>query len=244
MEERDGARGKQGRPARGLRRLGLGGAVIIAGYACVVGLISASFGAIDPGPPEIVPRPVVLALLLMLPGAIAAIGAWRRSGPLLIAAGVLCLAQAFIAFSGVTLPFVIPAILLLVLGGRASAVPQPWLTRGGALLVVVLGIGAWFALLGTTETVCWVATSGADGELVYRQIPVTDTLTVGVDEVASGCDGGAITTQGIALAGLLAVGAIAAAAFASRPADRPDQVVGSGMNGASAVDTATNSGRP
>ena len=86
---------------------------------------------------------MVLALLLMLPAAIAAIGAWRRSGPLLIAAGVLCLAQSFIAFSGVTLPFLVPAILLLVLGGRASPVPHPRRAAWGPSLVIALGIGSW-----------------------------------------------------------------------------------------------------
>ena len=182
------------------RRLGLGAAAIVAGYACVVGLISASASAGEPGPPEVVPRPVVIAVLLMLPAAIATIGAWRRCGPLLIAAGILCLAQSFIAFSGVTLPFVIPAVLLLVIGGRASAVPHPRRAGLAAIAVVALGIGSWFALLGTTEEVCWVARTGADGELVYSRIPVTDSYTMGLDDVASGCDGGALTTQGIALA--------------------------------------------
>ena len=46
---------------------------------------------------------------------------------------------------------------------------------------------------------------------------------MGIDDVASGCDGGAITTQGIALAAILAIGAIAVAELAtssdrSRPA--------------------------
>ena len=208
------------RPARDPRRLGLGAAAIIAGYAIAVGLISANAGAADLGPPEVIPRPVILALLLMLPAAIAAIGAWRRSGPVLISAGVLCLAQAFIAFSGVTLPFVVPGILLLAVGGRTSAVPHPRRAVVGAVLVVALGIGSWFALLGMTETVCWVARTGADGALVYTRIPVTDTLSVGTQEVASGCDGGAITTQGITLAAILAIGAIAVAELSSRPPDR------------------------
>ena len=203
------------------RRLGMGGAALVAGYALAVGLISAAAGANDLGPPEVVPRPVFLALLLMLPAAIAAIGAWRRSGPLLIAAGLLCLAQAFIAFSGVTLPFIVPAILLLVLGGRTPAVPHQRRAAFGAVVIVALGIGTWFALLGTTEEICWVARTGANGELVYSQIPVTDSFTMAIDDVASGCDGGATTTQGIVLAVVLAVGAVAVAELASRPAGAP-----------------------
>jgi hypothetical protein len=201
------------------RRLGLAGAAIIGGYACAVGLISANAGATDMGPPDVVPRPVILALLLMVPAAVAAIGAWRRSGPILVAAGLLCLAQAFIAFSGVTIPFVIPAILLLWLGGRMSATPHARRAGVGAMLVIALGIGSWFALLGMTETVCWVARDDGDGKLVYSQIPITDTFTMGIEDVASGCDGGALTTQGIALAAILAIGSIAVAGLAARDMD-------------------------
>ena len=139
--------------------------------------------------------------------------------PLLIAAGLLCLAQAFIAFSGVTLPFVVPAILLLVLGGRTVTVPHPRRAAIGAVVIVALGIGSWFGLLGTTEEVCWVARTGANGELVYTQIPVTDSFTMGIDEVASGCDGGAISTRGVTLALILAIGAIAVAELSSRKPD-------------------------
>jgi hypothetical protein len=152
----------------------------------------------------------------MVPAVVAAIGAWRRSGPLLIAAGVLCLAQACIAFSGVTLPFVVPAILLLSVGSRVTAVPHPRRAALGAVVVVALGIGTWFALLGTTEEVCWVARAGPSGELVYSQIPVTDSFTMGVDDLASGCDGGTMTTRGIALAAILAIGSIAVAELTSR----------------------------
>ena len=105
-------------PARDPRRLGLAAAAIIAGYALVVAAISANATAGELRPPEVVPSPIRLALLFLLPAAIGAIGAMRRSRPMLVAAGVLCLAQSFVAFSGVTIPFLVPAIVLLALGAR------------------------------------------------------------------------------------------------------------------------------
>jgi hypothetical protein len=85
-----------------------------------------------------------------------------------------------------------------------------------AVGTIALGISSWFALLALTETVCWIARVGADGAYVYTRIPVSDTLTVGVGEVASGCAGGVTTIQGVALATILAVGAIAVAELSSR----------------------------
>jgi len=198
------------------RRVGFGSAAIIVGYAVVIGFISANAGSGDPGPPTLA-RPISLAVLLMLPAAIAVIATIRRSRPLFVAAGTLCLAQSFIAYSLVTIPFVVPAVLLLG-----------------------LGIGAWISLLALTETVCWVARAGADGALIYSGIPVSNEGTLGPGDVASGCDGGVTTVEGLALAAILAIGAIAIAEFSSRRT----QVVGSGTNGPSAVDTATNSGEP
>ena len=90
----------------------LAAAGIIAGYALFVAAISAGLvGDLvgdDLGPPEVVPRPILLGGLLMVPAFIAAIGALRRSHPILIAAGVLCLAQSFVSFAGVSLPFLVP----------------------------------------------------------------------------------------------------------------------------------------
>ena len=64
------------RPARDPRRLGLGAAGIIAGYALFVAAISAGLvGDLvgdDLGPPEVVPRPILLGGLLMVPAFIAA----------------------------------------------------------------------------------------------------------------------------------------------------------------------------
>jgi stage V sporulation protein SpoVS len=214
-------------PLRDPRRLGLGAAGIIAGYALFIAGISAnafaSQGEVGFTPPSGVARPIVLGVLCMLPALVAAIGAIRRSHLLLIAAGALAIAQSFIAFSGVTLPFLVPAFLLLALGaeGRAGGLPRRVVLSG--VLVVILGLGAWIAPFAMTQTSCWLARTGPGGEIVYSPVPVTETLTVGPSDVGSGCDGGALTIQGVALAAVLGIGAVSVALLASAvpPSTRP-----------------------
>ncbi len=205
------------------RRLGLGAAAIIAGYALVVGAISAGWighlGADGFSPPQAAFRPLLLVGLFMLPAFVAAVGAVRRSRPLLIAAGVLTLLQSFIAFSGITFPFLVPAILLLALGVNGSGEAVPRRAVIGALAVVALGIAAWIVPFALTETSCWIARSGPGGAIVYTQTPVSDTSTLGPGDLASGCDGGTITLQGVGLAAVLGIGSAAMAVLAStRPA--------------------------
>jgi hypothetical protein len=207
-------------------RLGVGAAGIIAGYAVAVAAISAS--AREPGelgPPEAVPRPLLLAGLLMVPAAIAFVGALRRSGPILIAAGVLCLLQAFVAFSGVTIPFVVPALLLVALGAeQQDPVRKPALVAG--ILVIFLGLGAWLAALGMTETTCWVARTASDGRVVYTPMPIPAGADFGsgsgqvqfelaADDQGQGCADGQLTAQGAGVAALFGIGAIALATLGS-----------------------------
>lgn len=199
------------------RRLGYVLAAAIAALAVVVAALpliqEGGSGELDG--PAIAPRPIVIGLLLAVPAALAALAAFRGSRPIFVAAGVLCLLQSIVgAFSGVTLGFLIPGILLISIGlDRASndSPRQPrrreWLA---ALFVVGLGIAAWVVPFALSETVCWIARSGADGNPVYTIIPNTDTLTVGLGDIASGC-GGTFTFQGLMLAGVLGVGALAMA---------------------------------
>jgi hypothetical protein len=206
------------------RRLGLAGAAIIAGYALVLAANSANATATAGlRPPETVPAPIRLALLFLLPAVIAAIGAMRRSRPILVAAGVLCLAQSFVAFSGVTIPFLVPAILLLALGARDDGTGPSLRTKVGGVVVVLLGFAMWVAPFTLTETVCWVAETGADGTIVVRQVPETVTQSLGSTEVGAGCDGGAVTAEGVALGAVLWIGAVAVAAFASSTPRAPNE---------------------
>ena len=204
------------------RRLGLGAAGIIAGYALVIAAISANAAAGELQAREIVPAPVRLAVLFLLPAAVAAIGAMRRSRPILVAAGVLCLAQSFVAFSGVTIPFVVPAFVLLALGVRSDGTGSSWRATVGGVVVILLGFAMWVALFSLTETTCWVIETGADGTINSRQVPVTETQTLGPTDVAAGCNGGAVTAEGVALAAVLWIGAIAVAAFASSAPRAPN----------------------
>ena len=156
----------------------------------------------------------------------AVIGAVRRSPPILIAAGVLCLAQSSVSFSGVSIPFIVPAFLLLALGVGAGSAEVPRRALAGGVLIIVLGFAAWVAPFAMTVTSCWVARAGADVTPIYAPIPVPDGADFGAggghvdlgvepDEIGSGCDGGTLTFRGAALAAVFGIGAVAVAALAS-----------------------------
>lgn len=208
------------------RRLGYVLAATISALAVVVAAfpLIQEGGAGNLGGPDIIPRPIVIGLLLAMPGALAFIAALRGSRPIFIAAGVLCLLQSIVgALSGVTLGFLIPGILLISIGlERPSGDSQrptrrrEWLA---AAFVVGLGIAAWVVPLALSETVCWIARAGPDGNPVYTIIPNTDTLTVGLGDIASGCDGGTFTLQGLMLAGVAMIGALAMAGLGSSTTD-------------------------
>jgi hypothetical protein len=235
---------KDPRPVRDPRRLGLAAAGIVAGLALFIAAVSA--GAIgnlvsdDPGPPEVVPRPILLGALLVVPAFIAAVGAWRRSRPILVAAGVLCLAQSFVSFAGVTIPFLVPAFVLLVLGAGGRSEDTPRRAMVGGVLVIALGFAAWFAPFALTQTSCWIARAGPSGTVIYTPIPVpADTvfgtggghveLSLDAGDVGTGCDGGAVTIEGATLGAVFGLGAIAVATLASTMSPfapgRPSQAV-------------------
>ena len=206
-------------PAR-TRRLGNQAAAVIAAYSVVVGAISAVAGGAGPGeisPPQAVPRPILLVVLLMLPAALAAIGALEGSRPVLVAAGVLCLAQSLIAFSGVTIPFIVPGFLLVAVGSRGSTIETTWRAAIAGVVIVILGIGALAAPFALTQTTCWVARAGADGTVIYTQTAATstDSGSLELGDLASGCGSGELTVEGVGLAGVLGIGAIALAAVAA-----------------------------
>ena len=149
----------------------------IAGYALFVAAISAGLvGHLvgdDLGPPEVSPaadparRPADGSCVHR------AIGALRRSHPILIAAGVLCLAQAFVSFAGVSLPFArsrVPAARPRrepLVDGDATAGDRRRRARHRARL---RGVGALRSRL--TETSCWVARAVLTARPIYAPIPV------------------------------------------------------------------------
>jgi hypothetical protein len=215
------------------RRLGVATGAVVMAYALFLGAVRAGLVPIpgsshgDVGPSHADLGALWLTAQLALPGVIAIIGALRRSGPMLIAAGALCMGQSVIAFSGVTLPFLVPAIALIVLGGRTAKVPGRRRESIAAAVIVALAVSAFIVGFTMTETSCWTATRAADGTLVYADVPErsadpeTGVGGVTLDEitVASGCGGGALTPAGAALALLLDALAVAVALWGtSRPA--------------------------
>jgi hypothetical protein len=165
--------------------------------------------------PMLIPRPIVTAVLLAVPAAVASIAVIRRSRLMLVTAGLLALFQSFVAFSGVTLGFLVPALLLIVLGVRAGESDDrsrpSWRQLATGVLVIGLVVSAWLVVLGTSETVCWIARLGPDGTPIYRQIPVTDTISVAPSEIGGGCDSGVPTAAGLLTGGVLILGALALA---------------------------------
>jgi hypothetical protein len=195
---------------------------VLAALIAALPLIQEGYGSGQLTGPAIVPRPVVIALLLALPAALAAVAAVRGSRPIFIAAGVLCLLQSFVSFGGATLGFLIPALLLIVLGVEGGSTPRtPRRALLAGVLVIGLGIAAWIAPFATSETVCWVARAGPEGKPIYTIIPNSDTLTVRLDDLGSGCDGGTFTLQGLMLGGVVWIGAVAVAGLVSGAAPAP-----------------------
>jgi hypothetical protein len=191
-------------------------AVVIVLYAAfVVALPFVPYRELRP--PWSYYRSAALFVLMVLPAAIAVIGARAGVRALVAAAGVLCLMQSFVAFSGVTIAFVVPALILLALAGSerwpAMAPSDPTATTA-AIVVIGLAIGAWIASLTLTEEVCWAAFRAADGTLEYQRIPVTEVMTIPPGQVAGGCDGGALTFEALVVGAVLAIGATAIAMLA------------------------------
>lgn len=131
------------------RGLGLFAAGIAAGCAVLLGVVASSAGSTVPQGE--IPRGVILAFLLGAPAAIGALGAVSGRRVLLVAAGILCLCQSVLAFSGVTLILLLPALLFLRAGvsdpGEAPARQAPNPLR--LLVLVVLAVPV--ALLAVTR---------------------------------------------------------------------------------------------
>jgi hypothetical protein len=201
------------------RRIAGAVAAAMAGLAVLIAVLPFIWDPQDPpelAAPMLVPRPVLSAILLAVPAAIAFIAVIRKSTLMLVVAGLLTFLQSFVAFSGVTLGFLLPALLLIVLGvreeDRSRASRRQKVT---GVLVIGLVVAAWLVVLGTGETVCWIARLGPDGTPIYRLIPVTDTIMVAPSEVGGGCDSGVPTAAGLLTGGVLILGALALAWLAS-----------------------------
>lgn len=208
------------------QRLALLGAVIVLVYGLFVALLPFALYD-DPRPPWWAYRPIALFGLFGVPAAVAAIGAVRRVRPLLVAAGVLCLAQAYIAFSGVTIGFVVPGLLLMALGSAdswpaAARVSRASLLGGGA--VIALTIGAWVSLFALTTPRCYVTTRTESGAVVTTEVPASQMLygPMPIQGDGGGCSSAELTLEGMSVSAVLAIGALAFAALGASGRRAPD----------------------
>ena len=120
---------------------------------------------------------------------------------------------------------VVPALLLLVAALAGARRSRPWMTRAStlavttAMAIVLLALGAGWALLTMTETRCWVA-YGTPGDAVYERVPDTNQINLSVAAIAGGCDTGELTARGALIAAGLAGAAIGLAAVSASAAVR------------------------
>jgi hypothetical protein len=214
-------------------------------FAALLAVVASSF---EPG---FIPRSAAVFLTFAIPGITGGLGAVRRRAALLLAAGVTSFVSAFIAFSGVTLIFLIPA-LLFVFGSVEVQVSSPRhqtsifrdiARAAAAVAIVVLLVGAGASALFVTDATCWAEYHGAAGPRVEPFPYTTGEMSVPGDAMSVSCSTGVISARGIGLAALLWTGALVLAARSSRR--RPDSYdSGSGTHWPSATPTATNSGLP
>ena len=204
----------------------------IAGLAIAAGLGVLRFALSEP--PE---RSVewlgdlALAAVYAVPAVLALVGLRGRPS-LLAAGGVLGIALAFTAFSGVALVLVVPSALYLVGYGKAPGTGAkfripPLLVL---LLTLALGVGALFVLFAHNDPICWAVRNTAAGK-VYVELPASEFQTQSGFAVSSnqlppgtnesGCSSDtirfpeALASFGLALAAVVA-GALGAGARSNR----------------------------
>jgi hypothetical protein len=97
--------------------------MVAAGLAalCGAGLLLVSAANQTPGLPAEVPWPVVFGAILGTPALIGGLGAVSGRRALLVAAGILSVVDSILSFSGVTLVFLVPALVFF----RAAAEAPP-----------------------------------------------------------------------------------------------------------------------
>jgi len=196
------------------------GAITQVVFGGLLGIV-ASFAS-EPG---FLSRGAVLFLTFAVPGLVGWVGATRRRPALLVAAGVTSFVGAFVAFSGVTLIFLIPALLLLVCAvhmqvaepsrGRAAILPA--LGRAvAACAIVVMLVGAGASTLLLTDDGCWVEYRVGTEPRIQAVPYTTGEMTVPGNATSMSCSTGVISVRGVGLGGLLWAGALVLAERSSR----------------------------
>jgi hypothetical protein len=189
-------------------------------FACLIGVLATALG----DEPDFVPRGIVLFVTFGVPGLIGIVGARRRQRALLVAAAVTSFLGSFVAFSGVTLIFLVPAMLFAV--GALAIHPAPDEDRralthavraGAAVAIVVLSIAAGVAALLVTDAGCWNAYPAPLGT-TYQLLPFSNSLSVPPGALSSGCTTGLVSARGVGIATVLWICAVWLALRSSRRA--------------------------
>jgi hypothetical protein len=213
---------------RRAQRLGRLAAVTQLVFAGVLGGFASLHAEVS-----LVQRGPVLLAIFGLPGIVGWVGAIRRRPALVAAAALTSGVGSFIAFSGATLIFLMPAAmflasaLLLVLPARdepfGSVVSRAGqLVLAAAICVLVVGAGASALLI--TDSACWLAHETAFGTAI-EALPYSDGgMTLGGDVTSGGCSTGLLSLRGVGLGALLATAALGLVAVAARrrPLEPPD----------------------
>jgi hypothetical protein len=174
----------------------------------LAGLLGAFLSVATEPTGDVVPRPIVLAVLYAVPGVIGLIGVRARRRWVLVAAALPLLPGSLLSFTGVTLVFIAPAALMLIGASDMRAEPghrgNRALTAATAIFVAALVVAAgWAAVIGLTESGC-VAIPGGQT-----------------------CSSAFVSVRGVLVASACLVAAVAIAAWGSgRPqtADRRSDV--------------------
>jgi hypothetical protein len=214
---------------RRAQRLGRYAAVTQLVFAGVLG----GFASLH-AEPGAIPRGPVLLAIFVLPGVVGWIGADRRRPALVAAAAVTSGIGAFIAFSGVTLIFLLATLLFLAsavgLAIPARGEPRGGIVSGAAQLVVAAAIcaflvGSGAAALLVTDSACWIMHQTATGTWIEMLPYSTGEMTVPTDATSGGCSEGRISPRGVGLGVILAAAAIGLMGLAARrPIDGPGDV--------------------
>ena len=211
---------------RQAQRLGWYAAVTQLVFALVLG----GFASLH-AEPGFVSRGVVLLWIFALPAVVGWIGV-RSTRPALVGAAALTSGiGAFIAFSGVTLIFLVAATmfvvsaLLLVVPARGE--PGGGLVSGGAQVILALAVCALVVAAGAsalliTDSACWITHQGAIGTWIEALPFSNGPMTLESDATSGGCSTGLISLRGVGLGLVFASAALGLVAVAARRRVAPE----------------------
>ena len=160
----------------------------------------------------------MLLAVYAVPGIVGLLGVAGRRPALLLAAAAASTVGSVLAFSGVTLIFLVPAVLFFYGAIRlASVAPTAGSRAASGILVgsvlaavlTVLMIGAGASALLVTDEACWT-TYQTPGGVRFEPAPyTTGEMQVPSGALSLNCSTGVISARGVGLAGLLGAGALA-----------------------------------